>query len=54
MREFIESDLVDFAKANPGVVVYVKPRRHKTPVVVAEYCKLCNLQLLHLSNMLCF
>lgn len=37
MRDFIENDLVDFAKANPGVVVYVKPRRHRTAVVVAEY-----------------
>jgi large subunit ribosomal protein L43 len=31
------SGLVDFAKENPGVVVYVKPRRHRTPVIVAEY-----------------
>ncbi|KAG7298529.1 hypothetical protein JYU34_018169 [Plutella xylostella] len=37
MREFIEQDLVDFAKENPGVVVYLKPRRHRGPVVVAEY-----------------
>lgn len=40
MREFIENDLVNFAKENPGVVVYVKPRRHRAPVVVGEYCKL--------------
>ena len=39
MREFIENDLVNFAKENPGVVVYVKPRRHRAPVVVGEYCK---------------
>ncbi|XP_047039262.1 39S ribosomal protein L43, mitochondrial [Helicoverpa zea] len=37
MRDFIEQDLVDFAKVNPGVVVYLKPRRHRGPVVVAEY-----------------
>ncbi|XP_061389432.1 large ribosomal subunit protein mL43 [Musca vetustissima] len=37
MREFIENNLVDFAKENPGVVVYVKPRRHRTPVLVGEY-----------------
>uniref|UniRef100_A0A1L8ECJ8 Large ribosomal subunit protein mL43 n=1 Tax=Haematobia irritans TaxID=7368 RepID=A0A1L8ECJ8_HAEIR len=37
MREFIERGLVDFAKENPGVVVYVKPRRHRTPVIVGEY-----------------
>lgn len=39
VRDFIENDLVNFAKENPGVVVYVKPRRHRTPVLVAEYCK---------------
>ncbi|XP_045505854.1 39S ribosomal protein L43, mitochondrial [Colias croceus] len=37
IRDFIEQDLVDFAKQNPGVVVYLKPRRHRSPVVVAEY-----------------
>lgn len=39
VREFIEHDLVNFAKDNPGVVVYAKPRRHRTPVLSAEYCK---------------
>ncbi len=39
LREFIENHLVEFARANPGVVVYVKPRRHRSPVVVAEYRK---------------
>lgn len=37
IREFIEDKLVDFAKANPSVVVYVKPRRHRSPVMVAEF-----------------
>ncbi|CRK91437.1 CLUMA_CG005109, isoform A [Clunio marinus] len=37
VREFIENDLVDFAKQNPGVVVYVKPRRHRGPSIVGEY-----------------
>lgn len=37
--EYIEQDLVDFASSNPSVVVYLKPRRHRSPVVVAEYCK---------------
>ncbi|KAM3955533.1 mitochondrial ribosomal protein L43 [Aphomia sociella] len=37
IRDFIEMDLVDFARKNPSVVVYVKPRRHRSPVVVAEY-----------------
>ncbi|XP_028030779.1 39S ribosomal protein L43, mitochondrial [Bombyx mandarina] len=37
MRDFIEQDLVDFSKDNPGVVVYLKPRRHRGPVIVGEY-----------------
>ncbi|XP_033153988.1 39S ribosomal protein L43, mitochondrial [Drosophila mauritiana] len=37
MRDFIENHLLDFAKENPGIVVYVKPRRHRTPVLVGEY-----------------
>lgn len=37
--DFIENDLVSYAKENPGVVVYVKPRRHRGPVIKAEYCK---------------
>ena len=39
VREFIEKDIVEFAKKNPGTAVYLKPRRHRAPVVVAEYCK---------------
>lgn len=38
-RDFLEQNLIDFAKHNPGVVVYVKPRRHRGPVMVAEYRK---------------
>ncbi|XP_059609000.1 large ribosomal subunit protein mL43 [Phlebotomus argentipes] len=37
MRDYLENSLLDYAKANPGVAVYVKPRRHRTPVIVAEY-----------------
>ncbi|KAL3278814.1 hypothetical protein HHI36_016336 [Cryptolaemus montrouzieri] len=37
MREFIEEELVDYARSNPGVVVYLKPRRHRGPVISAEY-----------------
>ncbi|XP_070154476.1 large ribosomal subunit protein mL43 [Polyergus mexicanus] len=37
MRGFIEHDLVQFAREHPGVVVYTKPRRHRHPVIVAEY-----------------
>ncbi|XP_065221522.1 large ribosomal subunit protein mL43 [Planococcus citri] len=37
IRNFIEQDLLDFSRTHPDVVVYVKPRRHHSPVVVAEY-----------------
>lgn len=37
IREFIENDLLDFARANPGIVVYVKPRRFRGPCLWAEY-----------------
>lgn len=37
IRQFLEYDLINYAKDNPGVVVYVKPRRHRSPVIKAEY-----------------
>nr|CAG4650562.1 EOG090X0FS9 [Sida crystallina] len=37
VRDFIESDLLSFTKSNPGTVVYIKPRRHRSPALVAEY-----------------
>ncbi|KAL1122951.1 hypothetical protein AAG570_003276 [Ranatra chinensis] len=37
IRDFIGSHLLGFAQANPGVVVYLKPRRFKSPHIVAEY-----------------
>ena len=37
VRQFIETELVDWSRQNPGVVVYLKPRRHKSPVIVTEY-----------------
>lgn len=37
IREFIETEMVDFARKNPGTAFYLKPRRHRSPVVVAEY-----------------
>ncbi|XP_065285068.1 large ribosomal subunit protein mL43-like [Dermacentor albipictus] len=37
MREYIERELVNFARENPGVVVYLKPRRHRDPYIVGEY-----------------
>lgn len=44
-RDFLEHDLVDYASKNSGIVVYVKPRRHRTPVITAEYCKYANITL---------
>ncbi len=43
MRDFIEKDIVNFARENPSVVVYLKPRRHRSPLMVAEYCKFFSL-----------
>ena len=37
LREFIEKDLMDFARKNPGVVIYLKPRRIGPPSITAEY-----------------
>lgn len=36
-REFIEEGVVDYAKKNPGTVVYVSPRACRVPKIVAEY-----------------
>ncbi|XP_074855373.1 large ribosomal subunit protein mL43 [Carettochelys insculpta] len=36
-REYIEEKVVDFAKQNPGVVVYVTPQKCRSPTLVAEY-----------------
>ena len=47
-RDFIENQVVDFAKQNPGIVVYLKPRRHRAPHVKLEYCEyLHDVLLLH-------
>ncbi|XP_074642413.1 large ribosomal subunit protein mL43-like [Tubulanus polymorphus] len=37
MRDFIENSLLDFARKNPGVVVYLEPRYRETPEIEAEY-----------------
>jgi Mitochondrial ribosomal protein L51 / S25 / CI-B8 domain len=42
-RDFIENHLLEFVKKNPGIVVYLQPRRHRTPRLVAEYCTWLNL-----------
>ena len=45
-REFIEKEIVQFAQENPGTAIYLKPRRHRSPVIVAEYRKFQNLNIL--------
>lgn len=37
LREFIETDLVNFSRSNPGIAIYLKPRMSTSPVMVAEY-----------------
>ncbi|XP_050309217.1 39S ribosomal protein L43, mitochondrial [Anthonomus grandis grandis] len=37
MREFIETRLINFVNESPEVAVYMKPRRHRTPIIKAEY-----------------
>ncbi|XP_076052589.1 large ribosomal subunit protein mL43-like isoform X2 [Oratosquilla oratoria] len=39
MRDYSEKDLINFANNNPGVAVYLKPRRHRSPCIKAEYYK---------------
>ncbi|KAF7236153.1 hypothetical protein EG68_10844 [Paragonimus skrjabini miyazakii] len=52
VRDYIENHLVDFARRNPATVVYVQPRRHRPPLLVAEY--LCgNWQYVHAAGMCC-
>ncbi|XP_032651636.1 large ribosomal subunit protein mL43 [Chelonoidis abingdonii] len=36
-RGYVEEKVLDFAKQNPGVVVYVTPQKCRSPTVVAEY-----------------
>lgn len=37
LREYIEKHLMDFARENPGVVIYLQPRRIGPPSITAEY-----------------
>ncbi|MEQ2165136.1 39S ribosomal protein L43, mitochondrial [Goodea atripinnis] len=37
VRDFIEEGVVDYAKKNPGTVVYVSPQPCRVPKIVAEY-----------------
>ena len=37
VRQFIEEDVLNFANDNPGVVLYVEPKRNKRPYMIGEY-----------------
>lgn len=37
VRDYIENGLLNFSRQNPGVAIYMKPRLHRTPVIVTEY-----------------
>lgn len=52
-RDFIETELMEFAKNNPGTVVYLKPRRHRSACLVAEYCKFNFSITLHETSINC-
>ncbi|XP_048362103.1 39S ribosomal protein L43, mitochondrial [Sphaerodactylus townsendi] len=36
-REYIEEKVVDFARQNPGIVLYVCPKKSRVPTLTAEY-----------------
>ncbi|ESO10853.1 hypothetical protein HELRODRAFT_72412, partial [Helobdella robusta] len=36
-RDFIEQHLLEFTRSNPGIVVYLKPRRLKAPLIVGTF-----------------
>ncbi|KAJ7391750.1 39S ribosomal protein L43, mitochondrial [Desmophyllum pertusum] len=50
MREFIDKNIVDFAKSNPGVAIYVRERNGKHPRLVANFIN-GNTKVVHVKNM---
>ncbi|ELU09371.1 hypothetical protein CAPTEDRAFT_153190 [Capitella teleta] len=36
-RDFIENHLLEFTRNNPGVVIYLDPKRHHSPKLCVEY-----------------
>ncbi|XP_076052547.1 large ribosomal subunit protein mL43-like isoform X3 [Oratosquilla oratoria] len=40
MRDYSEKDLINFPNNNPGMAVYLKPRRHRSPCIKAEYWRI--------------
>ncbi|KAK4472440.1 hypothetical protein MN116_003693 [Schistosoma mekongi] len=53
VRDYIENYLVDFARDNPSTVIYVKPRRNRPPLLVAEYRMFGYIQIIILIIVVC-
>ena len=49
-RKFINDHVVDIAKQNPSIAIYVRERPSRHPRFVAEFCK---LSILH-NNAFCY
>ena len=61
LRDFIETDIVNFCRTNPGIAVYLKPRFKPTPIMIAEYLNgtrhwmnISNMETLHIKEWLDF
>lgn len=38
-RQYIDTEVVQFARDNPGVAVYVRYRPRRHPRLIGEFCK---------------
>jgi len=39
-REYIDKNIVDFARENPGIAIYVREQNEKYPTIIANFSKL--------------
>jgi len=39
-REYIDKNIVDFARENPGIAIYVREQNEKHPMIIANFSKL--------------
>lgn len=39
-REYIDKNIVDFARKNPGIAIYVREQNGKHPTIIANFSKL--------------
>ncbi|OAF69140.1 Retina-specific protein [Intoshia linei] len=49
IREFIEKDLIQFTKLNPGIAVYIQIGRHQPPKIIGEFLN-GNKQKIDIAN----